>query len=63
MNWIMVVIFIFGNEPEIMYSKEFESSFACYDERDKIIEWQIGRPIEDYQIVCITNPKGNRWVR
>jgi len=52
MKWILVYLTVALGEPSIDAYAEYDSMNECFDEREFLVE-SIGRPIVNYQAVCI----------
>ena len=52
MKFILVLILVFNNEPSVKTIGTFKHMNECFEERELMVE-KLGRPIENYQAVCI----------
>ena len=52
MKWLLVYIALTGDRVDVNQMAMFNSMDECFDARDKLVE-VIGRPIVNYQAVCI----------
>lgn len=54
MNFILVLVVLTGGSAEVSILDATPMRMdECFDRRDKVIE-MLGRPIKNYQVVCIT---------
>lgn len=56
MKWVLIFIGIAGNDIIVSDVATFERMDLCFEERDHIIE-TLGRPIVNYQAVCVAKIK------
>jgi len=54
MTHILFLIILTANGFSVQKVDEFDSMQQCFAAREKIVK-QIGRPIQNYQAVCIIN--------
>lgn len=60
MKWALVLI-LFSDGTSVMGTiSEHDSMTACFDAREKIIE-EKGRPIINYQAVCVAKMELATW--
>jgi hypothetical protein len=52
MKWILVYIALTGDRVDVNKMAAFNTMDECFDAREQLIE-VIGRPIVNYQAVCI----------
>jgi len=52
MKWILVYIALTGERVDVNKMAAFNSMDECFDAREQFVE-VIGRPIVNYQAVCI----------
>lgn len=60
MTWALVLILFSGTESVMGTISEHDSMTACFDAREKIIE-EKGRPIVNYQVVCVAKMEMKTW--
>lgn len=54
MNYIIFTILLSSPQHLVVRGPEFPTMDECFSHRDEIIE-VIGRPIINYQVVCVLN--------
>ena len=55
MTWHLVFIWIgMGGEPLHANMGEFDGMDTCFEEREMMVE-KIGRPIINYQVICVSD--------
>jgi len=57
MTYALVIIKLYMGSFMVMKETDYATMDQCFDRRDQIVE-SIGRPIVNYQVVCILR-KGN----
>ena len=56
MKWVLIFVGIAGNDIIVSDIGTFDRMDQCFEERDQIIE-TMGRPIINYQAVCVAKIK------
>jgi len=53
MSWILFIILINNNAPPSLTKlAEYDTMEVCFEERQKVVK-QLGRPIVNYQAICV----------
>lgn len=52
MNYILVLILMTSRGPELAVGGEFKTMAECFERREELVQF-MGRPIVNYQAVCI----------
>ena len=56
MNYVLFVIALNAGGHTVDRIGDFDSMDLCFDKRDEIVE-ELGRPIVNYQAVCVLDTK------
>jgi len=58
MTWILFVIFVNGSQYYVQPDSVYQEMESCFARREQIVE-EVGKPIINYQAVCIAVDQGN----
>jgi hypothetical protein len=61
MKWILVLLFTTGVEETPIHAEyygTYDRMDICFEKRDEWVEY-IGRPLINYQLVCVANDTEN----
>ena len=57
MTWELIILWVgLQNQMLSFHTGSYDSMVECFEVRDEIVE-RIGRPIINYQVVCVANDK------
>jgi hypothetical protein len=52
MKWLLIYIALTGDRVDVNKMSSFNTMDECFDARERLVE-VIGRPIVNYQAVCV----------
>ena len=60
MSWVLVLLFLTVDGVQVAEMAEYQSMTDCFDDRERIV-YDLGKPIINYQVVCIAKDFENEY--